>query len=70
MASTSRRSCRPSAPNAVTRKHLVIDANILIRAVLGTKVFTLLDTFADRIAFVTAQVAFDDAARHLPGVLF
>jgi len=54
----------------VTRKHLVIDANILIRAVLGTKVFTLLDTFADRIAFVTAQVAFDDAARHLPGVLF
>lgn len=53
----------------MNRKHLVIDANILIRAVLGTKVFALLDTFAGRVVFVTAQVAFNDAAKYLPGIL-
>lgn len=63
------RSRRRFAPSAVNRKHFVINANNLIRAVLGIKVFVLLDTFADRVVFVTARVAFDDAAKCLPGIL-
>lgn len=50
-------------------KQLVLDANILIRAVLGKKVFALLDEFAGSVEFITAQEAFDDAGRYLPEIL-
>ena len=49
---------------------IVVDANILIRAVLGRRVRKLLETYAERgVRFFAPQVAFDDAKKHLPALL-
>jgi predicted nucleic acid-binding protein len=49
---------------------IVLDANILIRAVLGRRVRQLLDTYAVKgFRFVAPDVAFDDAAKYLPSLL-
>lgn len=56
-------------PNAPRAKALVLDANILVRAVLGRRVLSLLETYVDRINFVTAEVAFTDVRAHLPEIL-
>jgi predicted nucleic acid-binding protein len=49
---------------------LVLDANILIRAVLGRRVRQLIDTYAAQgLRFFAPDVAFDDAARYLPPLL-
>jgi predicted nucleic acid-binding protein len=49
---------------------IVLDANILIRAVLGRRVRQLLDTYADRgVRFFAPDVAFDDAEKYLPSLL-
>lgn len=52
-----------------TDKDLVLDTNILIRAVLGTRVFVLLETYADRIHFVAPELAFEQANARLPEIL-
>ena len=49
---------------------IVLDANILVRAVLGRRVKSLLETYAARgVRFVTPEVAFHDAAKYLPEIL-
>jgi predicted nucleic acid-binding protein len=49
---------------------IVLDANILIRAVLGRRVRQLLETYAARgIRFFAPDVAFDDAQKYLPPLL-
>ena len=48
---------------------LVLDANILIRAVLGSRVLALLRKFAGRVEFMAPDVAFREAREHLPGIL-
>ena len=49
---------------------IVLDANILIRAVLGRRVRELLETYAARgIRFFAPEVAFDDAQKYLPPLL-
>lgn len=49
---------------------IVVDANILIRAVLGRRVSTLLEDYTARgIRFVAPKLAFDDAERYLPVLL-
>ena len=49
---------------------IVLDANILIRAVLGRRVRQLLEQYASQsVRFCAPDVAFDDAARYLPGLL-
>jgi predicted nucleic acid-binding protein len=49
---------------------IVLDANILIRAVLGRRVRNLLDIWAAKgIRFFAPDVAFDDAAKYLPPLL-
>ena len=49
---------------------IVLDANILIRAVLGRRVRQLVDTYASRgFRFVTPDVAFVDAEKYLPPLL-
>jgi len=48
---------------------LVLDANILISAVLGTKVGTLLATYAESVAFMAPDIVYADARRHLPGIV-
>ena len=48
---------------------LVLDANILIRAVLGSRVLSLLRKYADRVKFLAPDTAFQEAREWLPEVL-
>lgn len=49
---------------------IVLDANILIRAVLGKRVRLLLETYAARsIRFYTPEVAYADTEKYLPALL-
>jgi len=51
------------------RTGLVLDANILMRAVLGRRVRELLERYEDSAAFYSPDVCFDDARQYLPQVL-
>ncbi|MBN6742383.1 hypothetical protein JKG47_18055 [Acidithiobacillus sp. MC6.1] len=53
----------------MTGKALVLDANILIRAVLGSKAMRIIAEHADRVAMFTPEVCFADARKHLPTIL-
>lgn len=53
----------------MSRKALVLDANILIRAVLGQKVRNLIMAHAGQIDFFAPTVCFDDARKYLPDLL-
>ena len=44
---------------------LVLDANILIRAVLGQRVRRILEAHADRISFFVPETAYAEAEEHL-----
>jgi predicted nucleic acid-binding protein len=48
---------------------LVIDANILVRAVLGTRVREIIETYAGQASFFVPEVAYDEAEEHLPGLV-
>lgn len=48
---------------------LVLDANILIRAVLGSRVLSLLHKYAERVEFLAPDSAFEEAREKLPGIL-
>jgi predicted nucleic acid-binding protein len=49
---------------------IVLDANILIRAVLGRHVRQLLETYAGHgIRFYAPDVAYADASKYLPSLL-
>lgn len=52
-----------------TDKSIVIDANILIRAVLGKKVRDTIQIFAPTTQFFTPDLCYDDAVKYLP-ILF
>lgn len=47
------------------QKVLVLDANILIRACLGTKILPLLKKYEESVAFYAPDVCFLDAERHV-----
>lgn len=47
-------------------RRLVVDANILIRAVLGPRARNIILEHADRTAFFAPEVAYDDARKYLP----
>jgi len=49
-------------------RSIVLDANILMRAVLGKKVRQIISEHAGHVAFYTPQVAYDDVRRHMPTV--
>lgn len=49
-------------------KSIVVDANIVIRAVLGKKVFELIKKHAHHVKFYTPDVCFQDAQIYLPGL--
>jgi predicted nucleic acid-binding protein len=53
----------------MTARAIVVDANILVRAVLGSRVPELLAAHAAQATFLAPDVAFDDAREHLPTVL-
>lgn len=50
-------------------RRLVLDANILIRAVLGRRVREIIADHADAAAFFAPEVAFKDALHYLPVLL-
>ncbi len=53
----------------MSNKAVVLDANILIRAVLGTKVRTLIFEYASSVKFFAPDVAYADARKYLPLLL-
>ena len=48
---------------------VVLDANILVRAVLGKRVKDISATHAVNAELFAPEVAYDDAERHLPDIL-
>ena len=50
-------------------KAIVLDANILIRTVLGHKVRRLLENHADRVLFYAPVPCIEEAQKHLPKLL-
>lgn len=50
-------------------RRLVVDANILIRAVLGPRARNIILENADRTAFFAPEVAYDDARKYLPALI-
>lgn len=55
--------------SVVGTRSLVLDANILVRAVLGRRVLALLLAYATYVHFLAPELAFADVRRHLPGIL-
>lgn len=50
----------------MTSKVIVLDANIIIRAVLGNKVKTLITDNIEKVDFFTPDVCIADAQKYLP----
>jgi predicted nucleic acid-binding protein len=50
------------------RKGLVLDANILLRAVFGQRVRELLEAYEDEVGFYSPDVCFDDARKYIPNI--
>jgi predicted nucleic acid-binding protein len=50
-------------------KAIVLDANILIRAVLGKRVRELIFDYAATVKFFAPDVAYSDARKYLPALL-
>jgi L-alanine-DL-glutamate epimerase-like enolase superfamily enzyme len=50
-------------------KALVIDANILVRAVLGTRVREVIATYAGQVSFFVPEAAYAEAEEHLPALV-
>ena len=50
------------------RKGLVLDANILLRAVFGQRVRELLEGFEDTVTFYSPDACFRDARKYIPEV--
>ena len=48
---------------------VILDANILIRAVLGKRVREIPETHSARVRFFAPDTAFAEAREHLPGIL-
>lgn len=52
----------------MSHQSLVLDANILIRAVLGRRVFKLLNEYHHTTAFFAPDEVFSDAEKYLPPI--
>src|SRR5215472_11448878 len=50
------------------RKGLVLDANILLRAVFGQRVRQIIEKYEDEARFYTPDVCFEDARRYIPEI--
>jgi len=47
-------------------KALVVDANILVRAVLGKRVRDVIETYCEEVSFFIPEAAYAEAEEHLP----
>jgi predicted nucleic acid-binding protein len=52
----------------VAERRLVLDANILIRAVLGTRVRELIERHSATVAMIAPDAAFTDLDRYVPEI--
>ena len=52
----------------MSSRYIILDANILIRAVLGRRVPALLDQDGGEVAFLTPSMDFCEAASHIPAI--
>ena len=50
-------------------KALVVDANIPVRAVLGTRVRGVIEVHAGQVSFFVPDVAYAEAEEHLPALV-
>ena len=50
----------------MTPRTIVLDANVLMRAVLGRRVDRLLESFAAQVTFLAPELAFDDVREPWP----
>jgi predicted nucleic acid-binding protein len=50
-------------------KALVVDANILIRAVLGKRVREVIEKYSGSVSFFIPEVAYAEAEEHLPALV-
>lgn len=50
------------------QKRLVLDANILLRAVFGTRVRTLMEAYEDTVSFYAPDICFADARKYIPEI--
>jgi hypothetical protein len=50
------------------QKQLVVEANILLRAVFGTRVRSLLEIYEDSVLFFTPEICFLDACKYIPSI--
>src|SRR5712671_2011063 len=50
-------------------KALVVDANILVRAVLGKRVREVLETYCEQVSFFVPEAAYAEAEEHLPKLI-
>jgi predicted nucleic acid-binding protein len=55
----------PATRSGMSNRALVLDANILIRAVLGNRVRRILDNYAERVLFFVPESALSEAQEHL-----
>jgi L-alanine-DL-glutamate epimerase-like enolase superfamily enzyme len=53
----------------MSSKALVVDANILVRAVLGRRVRVVIETYAGQVSFFAPEEAYADAEEHLPALV-
>lgn len=50
-------------------KLIVMDANILIRGILGKHVPALLEQYGEQVRFFTTSTCYDEVRKHLPTIL-
>jgi predicted nucleic acid-binding protein len=50
------------------QKRLVLDANILLRAVFGVRVRNLLETYEESVSFYAPDICFTDARKYIPSI--
>jgi PIN domain len=53
----------------MSNRALLLDANILIRAVLGIRVQRILETCADSVSFFVLELALSEAQEHLAALV-
>lgn len=52
----------------MSSRRIALDANILVRAVLGKRVRELIEQYGAEVAFFVPKLAFEEAERHLPTI--
>ncbi|MEB3123732.1 MAG: PIN domain-containing protein [Snowella sp.] len=49
-------------------KIIILDANILLRAILGIRTFSLIAEHTDKILFCTPEICYREVALHIPNI--